>query len=149
MQPSSYAQSHGPHTINLPPTLKTELAPIPNERTLPPLPSAPPDVFYRPVEPTDYRYQSPTPWPSSNPLAVYYQPTPSQSSPPSRLAMTIDSPNAAEVDAATPDSHGGRDSSVLSIDDPDVRIAAEALGDLRAGNILISITSVVIPLIQR
>jgi transcriptional repressor OPI1 len=32
----------------------------------------------------------------------------------------------------TPDSRR-RGGSVLSIDDPDVRIAAEALGDLRAG----------------
>ena len=32
-----------------------------------------------------------------------------------------------------PESRGRRGGSVLSIDDPDVRLAAEALGDLRAG----------------
>jgi hypothetical protein len=37
------------------------------------------------------------------------------------------------MDIDTPDSRGRRGGSVLSIDDPDVRIAAEALGDLRAG----------------
>ena len=37
------------------------------------------------------------------------------------------------MDTDTPDSRGRRGGSVLSIDDPDVRIAAEALGDLRAG----------------
>jgi hypothetical protein len=36
------------------------------------------------------------------------------------------------MDIDTPDSRR-RGGSVLSIDDPDVRIAAEALGDLRAG----------------
>jgi hypothetical protein len=37
------------------------------------------------------------------------------------------------MDTGTPESRGRRGGSVLSIDDPDVRIAAEALGDLRAG----------------
>lgn len=37
------------------------------------------------------------------------------------------------MDIDTPDSRGKRGGSVLSIDDPDVRLAAEALGDLRAG----------------
>lgn len=36
------------------------------------------------------------------------------------------------MDIDTPDSRR-RGGSVLSIEDPDVRIAAEALGDLRAG----------------
>jgi len=35
--------------------------------------------------------------------------------------------------ATPPESRSRRGGSVLSIDDPDVRIAAEALGDLRAG----------------
>lgn len=41
----------------------------------------------------------------------------------------MDSPGAMDLD----DSRGVRGGSVLSIDDPDVRLAAEALGDLRAG----------------
>lgn len=45
--------------------------------------------------------------------------------------MGVDSPGAMDIDVATPDSR--RAESVLSLDDPDVRIAAEALGDLRAG----------------
>jgi hypothetical protein len=48
------------------------------------------------------------------------------------------------MDIDTPDSRR-RGGSVLSIDDPDVRIAAEALGDLRAGtfgtNAHVSITN--------
>lgn len=43
----------------------------------------------------------------------------------------MESPTA--MDMGTPDSRGGRGGSVLSMDDPDVRLAAEALGDLRAG----------------
>jgi len=43
----------------------------------------------------------------------------------------MDSPSGMDLD--TPESRGRRGGSVLSIDDPDVRLAAEALGDLRAG----------------
>jgi hypothetical protein len=49
----------------------------------------------------------------------------------------MDSPKTMDID--TPDSGRKRSGSVLSIDDPDVRLAAEALealealGDLRAG----------------
>jgi len=64
-------------------------------------------------------------WPSQNPLTAYYQPGPSQLSP------KIGSPS--QIAHLTPDSAGRRGGSVVSIDDPDVRIAAEALGDLRAG----------------
>lgn len=50
--------------------------------------------------------------------------------------MAADSPSAMDIDAVTPDSRGRRGGSVLSnLDDPDVRIAAEALGDLRAGEL--------------
>jgi transcriptional repressor OPI1 len=146
-RPPSYTQTHDPQTINLPSAPKTDFAQIHNERTLPPLPSAPLEPFYRPTESTDLKYQSPT-WPSSNPLTAYYQPTTSQSSPTSRSAIAIDSPGAMEVDIGTPDSRGRRGGSVLSIDDPDVRIAAEALGDLRAGNILMDGISEVYSLIR-
>jgi len=46
------------------------------------------------------------------------------------------------MDIDTPDSRR-RGGSVLSIDDPDVRIAAEALGDLRAGTFRRKATSTV------
>lgn len=66
-----------------------------------------------------------TVWPSSNPFTSYYRPP--NGSP--RSARGVDSPGAMDLD----DSRGVRGGSVLSIDDPDVRLAAEALGDLRAG----------------
>ncbi|RFU31510.1 hypothetical protein B7463_g4824, partial [Scytalidium lignicola] len=118
--PPSYEQSHGSHTINLPPVPTTNLPPpLYPERTLPPLPVSPP--AHPSVEHS---------WPSSNPLTAYYQAGPSKLSPLSKPAGVDSPPNSMDID--TPDSHGRRAGSVLSIDDPDVRMAAEALGDLRA-----------------
>ncbi|KAH8890207.1 Opi1-domain-containing protein, partial [Thozetella sp. PMI_491] len=74
-------------------------------------------------------------WPSLNPLTAYYTPSHVQSA---------ESPQKMDIDAAAPGSgsgavgpaspdryYDGRAGSV-SLDDPDVRLAAEALGDLRA-----------------
>ena len=121
-QPPSYTQSHDPSTLNFPSVPTAELPPIHHERTLPPLPAVRPESVAVP-EP------QPFVWPSSNPLTAYYQPGPSQLSPKNK--SVTDSPGGMDID--TPDSRGRRGGSVLSIDDPDVRIAAEALGDLRAG----------------
>jgi hypothetical protein len=120
--PPSYSQSHDPSTLNFPSVPTAEVQPIHHERTLPPLPT----IRGEPVaaaEPPQFV------WPSSNPLTAYYQPGPSQLSP--KTKSVVDSPGGMDID--TPDSRGRRGGSVLSIDDPDVRIAAEALGDLRAG----------------
>jgi hypothetical protein len=47
--------------------------------------------------------------------------------------MELDASSNSVISAASPDrTHELRASSV-SLDDPDVRLAAEALGDLRAG----------------
>ena len=119
--PPSYSQSHDPSTLNLPSAPTTELPSVHHERTLPPLPAVR-------LEPIAAAEPAPFVWPSSNPLTAYYQPGPSQLSPKNK---SMDSPGGMDID--TPDSRGRRGGSVLSIDDPDVRIAAEALGDLRAG----------------
>jgi hypothetical protein len=119
--PPSYAQSREPSTLTLPAAPTTELPPIHHKQTLPPLPA----VRQEPVAVAD---APPSAWPSSNPLTAYYRPGPSQLSPKNK---SMDPPGAMEIN--TPDSKGRRGGSVLSIDDPDVRIAAEALGDLRAG----------------
>ena len=127
--PPSYSQSHNSQplsTINLAPT--ADPPPIHHERILPPLPPAPAEPRFRPEPIIETQFT----WPSSNPLTAYYQPGPSALSPKNKSAhSSIDSPSGMDVD--TPDSRGRRGGSVLSIDDPDVRIAAEALGDLRAG----------------
>ena len=120
--PPSYTQSHDPSTLNFPAVPIADLPSIHHERTLPPLPAVRP-------EPVAAAESPQFAWPSSNPLTAYYQPGPSQLSPKNKSAMN--SPGGMDID--TPDSRGRRGGSVLSIDDPDVRIAAEALGDLRAG----------------
>lgn len=51
----------------------------------------------------------------------------------------MESPKGMDVDMS--ESRGRRGGSVLSIDDPDVRLAAEALGDLRAGMRFYSLSS--------
>jgi hypothetical protein len=95
-----------------------------HERTLPPLS---PPVVEKPQRP------EPTHWPSSNPLSAYYQPLALESSPTSKSTAGVGSPSTMDIDGANSDSRSRRAGSVLSMDDPDVRLAAEALGDLRAG----------------
>ena len=87
-----------------------------------------------PPEPIQPRYQPPTSWPSSNPFVSYYRgPDAQQTTTQTPLSGSqhasprgVDSPQSMDVDRE------GRGNSV-NIDDPDVRMAAEALGDLRAG----------------
>ncbi|CCF32042.1 hypothetical protein CH063_00747 [Colletotrichum higginsianum] len=72
-----------------------------------------------------------THWPSLNPLTTYYTPSHAQSAD-SPARMDLDVSSNAAMSAASPDRfYEGRAASV-SLDDPDVRMAAEALGDLRA-----------------
>ncbi|KAK8905914.1 hypothetical protein QC760_005819 [Botrytis cinerea] len=123
--PPSYA-SHDPRTISLPSVPTADPPPIHHERILPPLPSMSTETKYR-QEPVA---EAPLTWPSSNPLTAYYQPGPSQLSPKTTTRRSTDSPNGMDLDLS--DNRARRGGSVLSIDDPDVRLAAEALGDLRA-----------------
>ncbi|KAI1340725.1 transcription factor Opi1-domain-containing protein [Xylariaceae sp. FL0016] len=86
----------------------------------------PPEPSYPPPAPPQ-----PTHWPSLNPLTAYYNPSHVQSADPP-LRMDVDATSNSGASAASPDRlQDGRASSV-SLDDPDVRMAAEALGDLRA-----------------
>ncbi len=73
-------------------------------------------------------------WPSLNPLTAYYTPGHIQSAEsPMRMDVDSSSTSTGPVGTVSPDRYiDGRASSV-SLDDPDVRMAAEALGDLRAG----------------
>jgi transcriptional repressor OPI1 len=73
------------------------------------------------------------PWPSLNPLTAYYSPN---------STSAIASPERTDADisrtvSAIASPRDGRAASV-NMDDPDVRLAAEALGDLRAGACCIS-----------
>ncbi|CAK7567543.1 MAG: transcriptional regulator opi1 [Sporothrix epigloea] len=87
------------------------------------------------VDSLDAPPYSATHWPSLNPLTAYYAPGHAQSSGvDSPLRMDVDSSSTGSTvpaGATSPDRFGVRASSV-SLEDPDVRMAAEALGDLRA-----------------
>lgn len=132
-EPPSYTQSHDPQTLDFPTVPSTDLTQIHHERTLPPLPSAHAEQRYR-QEPPAATEAPPFVWPSSNPLTAYYQPGPSQLSPKDRATSRLDSPSLMDIDSQ---DRSRRGASVLSIDkdDMDVRIAAEALGELRAGRL--------------
>jgi hypothetical protein len=123
-RPPSYTQFHNQRPLDLPSVPAPDPPAVHHERTLPPLPAAPAEARLAPEPVAEAQFA----WPSSNPLTAYYQPGPSQLSPKTKAS---DSPIAMDID--TPDSRHWRGSSVLSIDDPEVRLAAEALGDLRAG----------------
>jgi len=141
-RPPQYFVDHDPNTIHLPSIPSTILPPAHRERTLPPISSLTHESEhqFRSIEKSDHphlplahlRTEEPPPnfWPSANPLAAYYQSSASHVSPRSKTSVSADSPNAMDLDT---DSRGRRGGSVLSMDDPDVRMAAEALGDLRAG----------------
>ncbi|TAQ89473.1 hypothetical protein B7494_g2236 [Chlorociboria aeruginascens] len=126
-EPPSYSQSHERNALHLhlPSLPPHQPPPIHHERKLPELP--PPSEEGHRADPAPEPQVN---WPSSNPFTAYYQPGPARLSPKNRIINTPSSPSVMEAD--TLDNRGGRGGSVLSIDDPDVRIAAEALGDLRA-----------------
>lgn len=73
-----------------------------------------------------------THWPSLNPFTTYY--TPSHAQPADSSArMDLDVSSNSAMSAASPDRYYEGRAASVSLDDPDVRMAAEALGDLRAG----------------
>ncbi|KAL1902410.1 transcriptional regulator opi1 [Sporothrix stenoceras] len=73
-------------------------------------------------------------WPSLNPLTAYYTPGHVQSSADSPLRMDVDasSTSTGPTGATSPDRYLDVRAASVSLEDPDVRMAAEALGDLRA-----------------
>ena len=128
----STSNSNSQQNLNLP-SLSSQSLPLPQ-------PVEPPE----PIQP---RYQPPTSWPSSNPFVSYYRGPEAQAQAQSTLHATQSqtslnrngSPGANSPGSAM-DVDRERGSSALSIDDPDVRMAAEALGDLRAGMYIFSFT---------
>ena len=129
-EPPSYTQSHLPHNTQPSAAPAGETTSVDNDRgnTHGTMSQEPLTRQAEPVEPVEERSQTTaTTWPSSNPFVSYYRPP--HGSPITRSARGVDSPGAMDLD----DSRGVRGGSVFSIDDPDVRLAAEALGDLRAG----------------
>ncbi|KAI6249222.1 Clock-controlled protein [Erysiphe necator] len=70
-------------------------------------------------------------WPSKNSLEKKFQTSQSQPST-NTTNSPIESPNLTQI--GSPDFHSLKSGGALSIEDADVRLAAEALGDLRAGS---------------
>lgn len=154
--PPSYAYSqqfdhdHDPSTLSFPKAPSTELAPLQlnaqdnSFNNLPPLASlaslasltgpspASSGQFGRSSTRSDTSY-SPPPglrrWPSGNPYSAYYATGHGQSAD-SPARMDMDSMSSGTRGPLSPENMGGRASSV-SLDDPDVKMAAEALGDLK------------------
>ncbi|OLN89057.1 Clock-controlled protein 8 [Colletotrichum chlorophyti] len=145
-------------TTELPPILPTTKHNDNVGHNLPSLSSVtgpPPPRFAHPtpsksIEPQPHQQQhqhqpSPTPsltrstnntvplthWPSLNPLTTFY--TPSHAQPahsPARMDLDVSSNSA--ISAASPDRFFEGRAASVNLDDPDVRMAAEALGELRA-----------------
>jgi hypothetical protein len=78
------------------------------------------------LQPKPETRPAPTQWPSLNPYTVFYAPGYAK---PAEVSSRPD----ADASAASPERYYDRRSGSVSLDDPDVRMAAEALGDLRAG----------------
>ncbi|KAI1770024.1 transcription factor Opi1-domain-containing protein [Hypoxylon cercidicola] len=149
--PPSYAQAHDPTVLRFPDLPKTELAPIKsiharnddeakpsNHHHLPSLstltassaplytPSHPPEPAYSPPEPPPVVH-----WPSLNPLTAYYTPSHVHDAE-SPMRLDVDTNSSSGASAPSPERFQDGRASSVSLDDPDVRMAAEALGDLRA-----------------
>ncbi|KAI2613366.1 transcription factor Opi1-domain-containing protein [Hypoxylon sp. NC1633] len=148
--PPSYAQAHDPASLRFPEPPNTELPPIKSmgvqsdddeqsgNNHLPSLSTLTDSSasLYAPPRPPEPAYSSPAPpslahWPSLNPLTAYYNPSHAQDAE-SPMRMDIDTSSSSGVSAPSPDRFQDGRASSVSLDDPDVRMAAEALGDLRA-----------------
>ena len=133
-------QSHDPASLQFPDAPTTDLPPIQpasalandNGNTLPSLSSVTgSQSFHVPsqlADPSNTSQPPPAPsWPAQ-PHRESLQPRAAESP----AKMDVDTSSNSVASTASPDYFDGRASSV-SLDDPDVRLAAEALGDLRAG----------------
>ncbi len=114
------------YSARLPP-----LASHDNNRTLPSLSSIAGPQHHRHAVSLDHSAMAPSNWtPQANTL-TYRQPPPQPSRAESPVNPDYDGTNSVTSEAS-PDQKEGTPTSV-TLDDPDVRLAAEALGDLRAG----------------
>jgi hypothetical protein len=120
LPPIQRAGNYGGHESTKLPSISSVTGPRPAPR-----PYASP-----PAEPA--AASRPQQWPSSNPLTAYYTSSYGHpEEPPLRMDPDASSVSAASA-ASTERNFDGRSSSV-SMDDPAVRTAAEALEELRAG----------------
>jgi hypothetical protein len=126
--PPSYSQAHDSSVpTSLPATLHTSSH---NERDvmLPPLSTVTRGQGLRDVNGFQQKPSSASGWPSLSPLGL---PTTAKIDSPS--TMDLDTGSNSVNSATSPDRYGDGRAPSVNLDDPDVRLAAEALGDLRAG----------------
>ncbi|KAM0328850.1 hypothetical protein ACHAQA_005266 [Verticillium albo-atrum] len=139
------AVHHDPAANKLP-SLSSLTGPPPPSRNPPPIPTsrastststltatstatAPPPVPKQP-EPV---VPAVTHWPSLNPFTTYYTPSHVQQATQSPARMDVDTASTGNSHSGTsPDRLYDARSVSVSLDDPEVRLAAEALGDLKA-----------------
>ena len=82
------------------------------------------------------QHATPTPLSTVMPTAATFNkfpPVPSGPIKPIKGGLDADTSTSTDDASVTSEENDRRAASVVSMDDPDVRIAAEALGDLRAG----------------
>lgn len=136
--PPAYSPSNhvGASLLNMPDVPTTELPP-PLPRPLPPLSHRDADIKLPSLSSLtgDLALNPPSNhWPHLTPLSPYHpsapQPLHTADSP---IKMDLDASTSSLASAASPDRLLDARSGSVSLDDPDVRLAAEALGDLRAG----------------
>ncbi|KAF5668100.1 hypothetical protein FHETE_5366 [Fusarium heterosporum] len=126
--PPAYSNVVLPNALKFPDVPNTDLSTLPplarieadNDIKLPSLSSLTNEMALEP----------PKTWPPLNHMPLYQSPVLfGHAESPTR--MDLDSPNSV-VSAASPDRLVDARAGSVSLDDPDVRLAAEALGDLRA-----------------
>lgn len=135
LSPTPGGQLHNTNTLPFSDAPTTELPPIQSHshklssasnHTLPSLSSVT-GVPQPPLPPIQHRQPEPIKhWPSLNPLTAFYAPSHVQSAEPPQHMNRGLSPTS-------PDRSYEHRAGSISLDDPAVRAAAEALGELRAG----------------
>ncbi|CRK24050.1 hypothetical protein BN1708_003741 [Verticillium longisporum] len=136
------AVHHDPASNKLP-SLSSLTGPPPPSRNPPPIPTSRPStstsISSSATTKTAPASQEPaapaiTHWPSMNPFTTYYTPSHVQQAVQSPAKMDVDTTSSAgnSHTGTSPDRLYDARSVSVSLDDPEVRLAAEALGDLRA-----------------
>ncbi|KAF5021609.1 hypothetical protein F66182_6356 [Fusarium sp. NRRL 66182] len=81
---------------------------------------------------SEMAFEPPKAWPPLHPMSYHASISMGPQTIDSPTRMDLDASSNSVVSAASPDQYVDARASSVSLDDPDVRLAAEALGDLRA-----------------
>lgn len=145
--PDTSPPAYSSHSLHLPDISSPNDAPLSrprlshdHEQTLPSLSSVTAAHDLRGDAMLNHQSQPLPPWPGSLPPSApaYFAPIPpalQRMASPSIMDLDMASPTAISsiLSPTSPSQHSEGRSRSVNLDDPDVRLAAEALGDLRAG----------------